>query len=113
MRDLLFKNLTSGDRKRKIISSSEVFDREGVRSTIHRHFACKVQEVQADNIQKPLPYLYILKIRKEKEQTEQFYCRVKGSVYALNKGKLFLIFFMHSLKIKLQNAGQGLKQVNG
>ncbi|HTZ11041.1 MAG TPA: hypothetical protein VMD04_01500 [Candidatus Margulisiibacteriota bacterium] len=108
MRDLLFKNLTSEDKKRKIISSSEVFDKEGVRSTIHRHFACMVKEVAAENIDKPLPYLYVLKMRNGKEHREEFYCRVKGSVYALNKGKLFLVFFMHSLKIKLQETQQPL-----
>jgi hypothetical protein len=108
MRDLLFRNLTSEDKKRKIISSSEVVDREGVRSTIHRHFACMVKEVTGAKVDKPLPYLYILKVRDEKERRDQFYCRVKGSVYALNNGKLFLVVFMHSLKVKLQDTHQVL-----
>lgn len=102
MRDLLFKNLTSNDHSRKIISSSEVVDKQGVYSIIRRHFICMIKEVRnEDNLEKPLPYLYILKERNEKEQKERFFCKIKGSIYVMNKGKLFLIVFVHSLKIDL------------
>jgi len=99
MRDLLFKNLTSADKKRKILISSEVMDQPGVRCIIRRHFICIVKEIKDTNKQRPLPYLYILKERNTREQKEKFFCRIKGSVYALSKGKLFLLLFMHSLKI--------------
>ncbi|HTY45642.1 MAG TPA: hypothetical protein VMD52_06615 [Patescibacteria group bacterium] len=108
MRDLVFKNLTSSDHKRRIVASSEVADRQGVRSTIHRHFVCMVKEVKDANIPKPNPYLYVLKQRNTKEQTEKFFCRIKGSLYAVNKGKLFLIIFTHSLKICLKPVPQDL-----
>ncbi len=101
MRDLLFKNLTSSDRKKRIISSSEIVDRQGMRSIIHRHFACIVKEIQGNALEKPLPYLYVLKEHNAKEQKEKFFCRIKGSIYAVANGKLFLILFMHSLKINL------------
>ncbi len=102
MRDLLFKNLTSNDRRRKIIVSSEVVDKQGVCSTIHRHFICMVKEIkQGENIEKPAPYLYVVKSRNTREQRERFFCKIKGSICAVNKGKLFLIVFMHSLKIDL------------
>ena len=101
MRDLLFKNLISDDRKRRIISSSEVADKQGVRSIIRRHFICMVKEVNHQNIDKPAPYLYVLKEQNTKENKQKFFCKVKGSICAVNKGKLFLIVFMHSLKINL------------
>jgi len=102
MRDLLFKNLTSGDHKRRIIASSEIVDKQGVRSIIRRHFICMLKEISDEhNIEKPLPYLYVLKEHNTKEHKEKFFCKIKGSFCAINKGKLFLVVFMHSLKIDL------------
>lgn len=103
MRDLLFKNFTSSDRKKRVIASSEITDREGVRSVIHRHFVCMAKEIEAGKpqLERPLPYLFVLKERNTKEHKEKFFCRIKGSIYALSKGRMFLILFTHSLKINL------------
>jgi hypothetical protein len=59
-----------------------------------------------NNIEKPAPYLYILKEHNTREQKEKFFCKIKGSVCAVNKGKIFLIVFMHSLKIDLVASAQ-------
>lgn len=99
MRDLVFKNLTSSDKRRKILASSEIMDKEGVRCIIRRHFICLIKEINGPHPQRPLPYLYVLKERNSREQKEKFFCRIKGSVFAVNNSRLFLILFMHSLKI--------------
>lgn len=101
MRDLLFKNLTSGDKRRKILSSSEVSDKEGVRSVIHRHFVCIIKEMEDKELAKPKPYMYVLKEHNSVQQKEKFFCRIKGSICAVHKGRLYLLLFMHSLKICL------------
>jgi len=101
MRDLLFKNRLSGDGKRKVISSSEISDKEGVHSVIRRHFICMVKEVTEENFTKPQPYLYARKEQDTKQKRQKFFCKVKGSVCALHNEKLFLVTFMHSLKIEL------------
>jgi len=101
MRDLVFKNLTSGDRKRKILASIEVMDKDGVRSIIQRHFVCLVREVKDKDIQRPLPHVHVLKEHNSKEQREHFFCKIKGSLLAQAQGKVFLILFIHSLNIKL------------
>jgi len=103
MRDLLFKNFTSDDKKRKILASSEIMDKQGVRSIIHRHFICIVKEIKDKSLGQPLPYLYVLKEHNTREQKEKFFCRIKGSIYAINNGRLFLILFTHSLKINLMS----------
>lgn len=113
MSDLIFKNLTSVDRKRKIISSSEIVDNEGVRSIIHRHFVYIIKEMTDTNIQKPEPSLYVLKERNNREQKEKFSCRIKGSVFAISSGRLFLIIFMHSLKINLEAISGNLMEYKG
>lgn len=101
MRNLLFKNLTSSDGRRKMISSSEIVDKQGVRSIIRRHFVCIVKETKGNLVAKPLPYLYVLKEHNAREYRERFFCRLKGSIYATCNDKIFLIVFMHSLKINL------------
>ena len=101
MRDLLFKNLTSADRKRRIVSTSEITEQHGIRSVIHRHFVCIVKEVKDREVEKPLPYLYVVKVRNSKDKKEKFFCRIKGSIIVVFSHKLFLIQFMHSLKIDL------------
>ncbi|MFH0855239.1 MAG: hypothetical protein V1869_01795 [Candidatus Omnitrophota bacterium] len=102
MRDLLFKNLISTDRRRKIIASSEVAEKQGMRSTIRRHFICLVKEAgDGHNIQKPLPHIRIIKEHNTQERREKFFCKIKGSLCAVSNGKLFLLIFMHTLKIDL------------
>jgi hypothetical protein len=106
MRDLLFKNLTSNDRKRRIIASSEIVDKQGVRSIIRRHFICMVKEIENNKGPKPLSQLYVLKEHNSRQQKERFYCRIKGSIWAVSKGRLFMLLFMHSLRINLLGACQ-------
>lgn len=101
MRDIVLKNLTSDDKKRKILTSSEIMDKQGVRSIIRRHFVCMVKEVKGNPVDRPLPYLYVLKKHNNREHKEKFFCRLKGSIYAICNDRIFLIMFMHSLKIDL------------
>ena len=107
MRDLLFKNLTSQNGSRKVISSSEVMDKQGIRSVISRHFICIVREVKDKRDKQLTPSVHIVKERNSKEHKERFFCKIKGGVYAVNKDKLYLVLFMHSLKINLIKIEQG------
>lgn len=101
MRDLIFKHLTSESKKRKIIATSETTDKQGVRSIIRRHFVCLAREIKDNRAERPLPYLYVLRKHNPREQKEKFFCRIKGSICIVDKGRLFLVLFMHSLKITL------------
>lgn len=106
MRDLLYKNLTSVDKKRKKISSSETLDKEGMRSIIHRHFICLVKEINNYKEKQPAPYACVLREYKNKEQSGRFFCKIKGSVYVVNCGRLYLILYLHSLRINLVHIAQ-------
>jgi len=101
MRDLLYKNLTSSDRSRKIITSSEVADKEGIHSVVRRHFSCAVKQAENANAEKQQPYLYVLKERNTKQKREHFFCKIKGSLLAVNNGKLLHILFVHTLSVEL------------
>jgi len=106
MRDLLYKNLTSGDKRRKVIACSEIADNQGIRSIIHRHFIYIVKEVSDANIEKPEQYMYVRKERNSREHIEKFFCRIKGSLFIVHSGKLYLVKFAHSLKIRLAAIGE-------
>ena len=101
MRDLLYKNMTFPSRGRKIIASSEVADKEGVHSVVHRHFAYIVKPVESSQVVKSQPYLYVLKERNSKLKREHFFCKMKGSILAQNQGKLMNILFLHTLSVQL------------
>jgi hypothetical protein len=107
MRDLLFKNLTSNNKQRKVLASSEIFDKSGLRTIVRRHFIYFVREVTENKIEKQQPYLFIVKERNSKEKREKFYCRIKGSVYAVYNNRVYLVRFMHSLKINLVAIPEG------
>lgn len=84
------------------MASSEIFDKSGVRTVVRKHFVYMVKDVtEGAKLEKQPPYLVIFKKRDTKEKTEKFFCRMKGSVYAVCEGKVYLITFMHSLKICL------------
>ncbi|MFA6358195.1 MAG: hypothetical protein WCY09_05985 [Candidatus Omnitrophota bacterium] len=101
MRNLLYKNLTSLDRGRKIIASSEIADKEGVHSIVRRHFAYIIKQIESVDAKRPQPYLYVLKEKNSKEKREHFFCKIKGSIVVENKGKLLLISFIHTLRVQL------------
>jgi hypothetical protein len=111
MRDLLYRNLTSADRCRKVISSSEISDKEGVHSVVRRHFVCMIKQVEKADLEKPAPYLYALKERNTLEKREHFFCKVKGSLLAVNKDKLFLVVYVHTLSIKLTTSKKLSEQI--
>jgi hypothetical protein len=110
MRDLVFKNLTSQDRRRKVISSSEISDIRGMRTIVRRHFLYTIKEVKNNQVEKPCPYVYILKQRNTLEAREKFFFKLKGSVLAVYKNKLFLVLFMHSLRIDLAAVSDNIVQ---
>ncbi|MBP7216825.1 MAG: hypothetical protein KBA46_06040 [Candidatus Omnitrophica bacterium] len=101
MRDVVFKHLTSDDKRRKRIASCETAEQHGMRSTVCRHFVYIAQEVQGEEIVKPMPYISVRKERNNKGQQEKFFCKIKGSVVTMSNGRMFLIRFMHSLRINL------------
>ncbi len=103
MRELIFKNLTSQDKRKKIIVSSEQVQKSGIRTHTIRRLICLIREIKPQEaLRKSLPYLYVLKERNHKQKSRRFFCRIKGSIYATNNGCLYLISFVHSLKINLK-----------
>jgi len=112
MRDLLFKNLTSDDKRKRIITSSETMDKEGKRTVIHRHSICLIREVENESSGGLPVEIQVLKERNNKQQREKFFCRIKGSMYVATETGKFIIFFAHSLRINLYSIPQDLSKIN-
>lgn len=107
MRDILFKNFTSSDRKRRVIASSEIVDKAGIRTTVRRHFVCIARERISPEIQKQQGLL-VVKEHNTKLKFERFYCQLKGTVTTNISGKPCHILYMHSLKIVIASIPEAL-----
>ena len=101
---MVFKNLTSEDKKRKRIASSEIIEHDGLRTDVRRHLICRITDVKEAGAMLPRPILYVLKKRNSKRRTEFFYCRIKGHMYLAVNDKVHLVTFIHSLRIYLKPA---------
>jgi hypothetical protein len=101
MRDLLFKNLTSVDNKRKVLACAEIVDSAGVRTIVRRHFIYMVKEIKQKPAKMDEPYLLVEKVHDTKRRIERFFCKMKGSMIASYSNRLYHIRFMHTLNITL------------
>lgn len=104
MRELLFKNLTSREKRRKVFYVSEVAEKDGFLAHTRRYFIYLIKESQ--NIREALssPRFYILKIRNHKEKREKLFFKVKGNFYVVNNNCLYIVYFCHSLEIELSQS---------
>lgn len=101
MRNLLFRNVTSDDKRRRILASSEFIEQKGVRSCVHRHLVCRIEEMSKAQDFLPRPTLSVVRKQDTRFKLEHFYCRIKGQMYLANNNQVFLVSFIHSLRIEL------------
>jgi hypothetical protein len=102
MRNLLFKNITSEDRRQKKLSSSELIEQEGLYTSINRHMVCRIMNVESQASILARPNLYVYRRRDTKLNLEEFYCRIKGQLYCANEDNIYLVSFINSLRIQLK-----------
>ena len=101
MRNILFKNITSQDRRQRVLASSEFMDQKGIRSCIHRHLVCRIEDMTTADYVLPRPDLYVIRKQDTRFRLEHFYCRIKGQTYLAINEKVYLVAFIHSLRIEL------------
>jgi hypothetical protein len=102
MKDMLMKNLTSQDHRKKILFSKETSDENGVRVTIHRHFIYLIRNVDKEpQTEDPRRTVNVLKYHNSKEHVDKFFCRVKGTIYAVANGRVYHIFFLNSFRLEM------------
>lgn len=115
MRELVFKNLTSKDQKRRDLYMSEAFEKDGIRTVTQKHSMYIIgpctQVINSQNmlgghkitLQNPGPanmrHVFIFKKRDTKAKTETFIYNVIGRFYAVIGNELYPIAFKHSFEI--------------
>lgn len=112
MKELLFKDITSEDKKRKDLYVSETVNRNGVITTTQRRSiytlgTCnkfKTLEELAEwkktigaNINKR--HIFIIKKRDTKLNKDIFICDIVGRFYAVSGCDIYSITFKHSFEV--------------
>jgi hypothetical protein len=101
MRELLLKNLTSLEKKRKILCWAEVSRNNGILTKVNRRFIYVVREHPKMDQLSEQPEFFIFKKHDTKLKTEKFILRIKGNFYVTCEDKIYLVTYCHSLKIRL------------
>lgn len=111
MRELLFKNITSGNNKRKDLYISEVFERDGVKTTTQRHSTYIIKDHNKVNTLEELSqwkknlgvtnkrHVFIVKKHDTKLKKDTFICDVIGKFYAVTDSDVYSILFKHSFEV--------------
>lgn len=99
---MVFKNLTSQDKKKRILWASETIQEDGILTKIHKYLIYIIKEVEKTDAQNPeKPEIFVTKTRNTNDKTERFQIKMKGRVFCVAKEKHFFITFCHTLKIDL------------
>jgi len=103
MRDLVFKNLTSKNKSRKILFEKEAFSEDGIATNIQKHLIYFMHEFKdsADLAKKNNYQLFIVKRKDTIHKTETFFVKMKGGIITKVDNKMYIVNFLHSLTIKL------------
>ena len=101
MRDLVFRNLTSQDKRRRMIQATEVASAQGIHSVIRRHFIYMAREIKDNSVSKPVPYLFAVRDRNSRELRERFFCKIKGATKVAIHEKTYMVYFIHTIQICL------------
>lgn len=117
MRQLLFKNLTSQNTRRRILSICETVSHNGtklmiqrrntytLKSRIHIKSASDVKKLEATyGNQAPFSDRRLHLIRKYNQKTgeNKLFCRAHGLLYIVMNDDVLLIAFTNSLKISMK-----------
>lgn len=102
MRDLVFKNLTSKDKSRRILCAKERINEDGITTRIEKHLIYVIREASdGETANKIKPELFVTKEKNSEKKKESFFIKMKGGLYAHCNNKLLHISFLHSLRIDL------------
>ncbi len=114
MRELVFKNLISNDKKRKDLFISETFEKDGVKTITQRHSVYLINNRNSFSDPKKLAqwkcnaslnnkrHIFIFKKHNTKEKKDSFVCDVVGKLYAVIKNEVYSIGFKHSFEIDFE-----------
>lgn len=110
MREMVFKNITSPDRRKKDLFLSRTIKQNGIICKSEREHHYIIRKESKFNrlndlklISKNLPHrqISIIKNHNTKLGKEMFSCNVKGNFYFIKRGYVYLVQFNQSFKVDL------------
>ncbi len=122
MREILYKNLTNLDSKKRDLYIREVVERDGITARIEKRCIYFVREIICIKDPSDLECLKSLKETNEAWKKRHFHvlrnhnsntgedkltCKVAGTLYAIIGQYVFCVAFIHSLKIDLSALATG------
>lgn len=116
MREIVFRNLISQDKRHADISITEVFENKDVVTTAEKSciYVIKKQELLGPSLNCEIPYLiedlsknncpkrqfFITRFQDEKKHSEYLFLRVLGDFYVVFANQLFLVSFKYMMKVR-------------
>jgi len=118
MREILFKNLTGSNHRKRDLTIKEIVTRNGMSATVERrcvYFVRNIVKVKdssdlksleelkiGDEIARKKPEFHILRKYDEATGDDKLICKVSGKFYVISDNKVYCIAFVHSFKIRLE-----------
>lgn len=115
MREVIFKNLISENLRKKEISLSEIFERNGVVAKSERrcfYYIKKVSQMEDENDLKNWivaqddasgshrRHFHIMKEHRDGTGEDKLICKIAGTFYAVMNRNVYTIGFLHSFKVR-------------
>lgn len=101
MRDLLFKNLITSDKRKHILAQHEASRDQGIYRESSRRLIYSLEEIKFFPRVLNQPEYFVYNISDHKKGQVHIIYRVKGQVVLEVKDKLFLFKFRHSYQVNL------------
>jgi hypothetical protein len=114
MREVIFKNLTAGNPRRKDILLREVFEKDGVLAKTERRCFYYIKDItrieNQDGLQEWLDaqsgsstvtkrQFYIFKEHNDAHGEDRLLCKILGTFYVIVDGSVYTIAFLHSFRV--------------
>lgn len=100
MRDILFKELTSSDKRKRLFSICEAVEKDGILTKVERRSIYLIKEKEQIKELKDLPRVSVFKVCNTQRQEERLSWKVVGNFYVVTEERIFYIIFIHSFKIE-------------
>ncbi|NQV04596.1 MAG: hypothetical protein HQ532_03765 [Candidatus Omnitrophica bacterium] len=116
MREMVYKNLTSGNKKRKDLFISEITEKNGIKTVTQRHSIYVINShnkfgnpAELAQWKDKVPmiarrHIFFFKKHDTKEKKDSFVCDIVGKFYAVIKNEVYSIGFKHSFEVDFQPA---------
>jgi hypothetical protein len=122
MREVVFKNLTSINARKKDIFLQEVFERDGVKAKTERRCFYYIKDILTLNSQEDLQewvakqnqsgpitkrQFYIFREHSDSSGEDRILCKILGTFYVVVDSAVYTIAFLHSFRARFTKSPSG------